>query len=191
MNATKLAEVIRLHGMWLRGETGGLRADLRGANLCEANLCGANLREANLRGANLCEANLRGANLCEANLRGANLRGANLREADLREANLRGANPTCAGQPAPEGPTCARPPACLRGANLPNGYRIASLCFGGWSVTVSQSTTSIGCQKHPNADWLRWSPSDVAHMHEDAAAWWARHREAVCAVIRDVMQEDA
>ena len=186
MNATKLAEVIRLHGMWLRGETGGLRADLRGANLCEANLCGANLREANLRGANLCEANLRGANLCEANLRGANLRGANLREADLREANLRGANLRGANLREAD-----LREANLRGANLPNGYRIASLCFGGWSVTVSQSTTSIGCQKHPNADWLRWSPSDVAHMHEDAAAWWARHREAVCAVIRDVMQEDA
>jgi hypothetical protein len=37
-------------------------------------------------------ANLRGANLCEADLRGANLRGANLCEANLREANLRGAN---------------------------------------------------------------------------------------------------
>ena len=36
-------------------------ANLRGANLCEADLCEANLRGANLRGANLCEANLRGA----------------------------------------------------------------------------------------------------------------------------------
>ena len=37
-------------------------------------------------------ANLRGANLYEANLRGANLCGANLYEADLRGANLYGAN---------------------------------------------------------------------------------------------------
>ena len=72
-------------------------ADLRGANLCEANLRGANLRGANLREANLYGANLRGADLREANLYGADLREAdlyraNLREADLREANLYGAN---------------------------------------------------------------------------------------------------
>ena len=57
-----------------------------------ANLRGANLRDADLRGADLCDANLRGANLCDANLCGANLRGANLRDADLRGANLRGAD---------------------------------------------------------------------------------------------------
>jgi len=27
-------------------------------------------------------------------------------------------------------------------------------------------------------------------MHPEAAAWWRRHREAVCAVIRDVMQRE-
>ena len=89
-------------------------ANLRGADLCDADLCGANLCGADLRGANLCDADLRGANLrdanlCDADLRGANLRGANLRGANLRDANLcdadlRGAN--------------------LRGANL----RDANLC---------------------------------------------------------------
>ncbi|ENJ9955950.1 pentapeptide repeat-containing protein, partial [Salmonella enterica] len=53
-------------------------ANLRGANLRDANLCDANLRGANLRDANLC-----GADLCDANLCGANLRGANLCDADL------------------------------------------------------------------------------------------------------------
>ena len=62
-------------------------ADLRDANLCGANLCDADLRDANLRDANLC-----GANLRDANLRSANLSGANLRDADLRCANLCGAN---------------------------------------------------------------------------------------------------
>ena len=71
--------------------------DLRGADLRGANLSEANLRGADLRGANLSEANLRGADLSEANLseadlRGANLRGANLGDADLRDADLRGAN---------------------------------------------------------------------------------------------------
>ena len=94
----ELSIVLEKHGKWLRGEPGGERADLRGANLSDANLYGADLRGADLYGANLSGANLRGADLrCAdlrcANLRGADLRGANLRGADLRGANLRGANP--------------------------------------------------------------------------------------------------
>jgi uncharacterized protein YjbI with pentapeptide repeats len=58
-------------------------ADLRGANLGEANLRGANLGLANLLGADL-----RGANLLGADLRGADLRGADLGWADLRGADL-------------------------------------------------------------------------------------------------------
>ena len=94
--------ILEKHAKWARGEDGGERADLCGANLCDANLYGANLRGANLRGANLrganlCDANLRGANLCDADLRcadlcDADLCNANLRGADLRCANLRGAN---------------------------------------------------------------------------------------------------
>ena len=56
-----------------------------------ANLRDANLRDADLWGANLRDANLWGANLRGANLRDANLWGANLRDADLRDANLWGA----------------------------------------------------------------------------------------------------
>ena len=56
--------------------------------LIEANLRGADLREANLRGADLRGADLREANLREADLRWADLREANLREADLRWADL-------------------------------------------------------------------------------------------------------
>ena len=58
MKQKELNEILRLHAMWLRGEDGGKRAILYGADL---------------RGANLCEADLRGANLCGADLRGANL----------------------------------------------------------------------------------------------------------------------
>ena len=89
--------VLEKHAKWLRGEDGGERAnlrgaDLRGANLRGADLRGANLRDADLYDANLYDANLRGANLYNANLRGADLRGANLRGADLRGADLRGAD---------------------------------------------------------------------------------------------------
>ena len=66
------------HKKWLRGESGGERADLSGANLSGANLSGADLSGADLRRADLRGANLSGADLSGANLRGANLRGANL-----------------------------------------------------------------------------------------------------------------
>ncbi len=53
-----------------------------GANLREANLCEADLREANLCEAHLYGANLCGADLCEANLRAAKLCGADLIDKD-------------------------------------------------------------------------------------------------------------
>ena len=89
---TELKAIIYKHAKWARGEDGGERANLRGADLCNANLCGANLCGANLCGANLRGANLRNANLCDADLCNANLRGADLCDADLCGANLCGAN---------------------------------------------------------------------------------------------------
>ena len=96
-----LKKILEEHLLWLNGK-GGRRANLRGANLCDAdlrgaNLCGADLFGANLRGANLCGAdligaNLRGANLCGADLSGANLCGADLSGANLCDADLRGAD---------------------------------------------------------------------------------------------------
>ena len=77
MKTDELKQILELHAKWLRGESGGSSANLRGADLY-----GADLRGANLRGANLSSANLRGADL-----RGADLYGANLRRADLRGAD--------------------------------------------------------------------------------------------------------
>ena len=120
---------------------------------------------------NLRGADLRGANIRGFDLRGADLRGADLSGADLSDANLRGAN--------------------LGYASLPVGYRIVSLCFGGWPVTATPESTTIGCQTHPNGEWLAadaWSEW-IREMHPRAAAWWSSHRESVCAVIRDVMSD--
>jgi len=102
----ELRGVLRLHALWLQGESNGIRANLRDANLTCANLTcanltgadltGANLTGADLTGANLTGADLTDANLTDANLRDANLRDANLTCADLTDANLTGANLTCA-----------------------------------------------------------------------------------------------
>ena len=97
MEASKLKEILEKHKMWLNGEEGGERANLRGADLREADLRGANLngaylRWANLSGADLREADLRIAELSATDLRGTDLRRASLREADLSGADLRGAD---------------------------------------------------------------------------------------------------
>jgi hypothetical protein len=102
MNADELKSVLDLHAKWLRGEEGGSRAnlygadlsdaDLRRANLRRANLSDADLRRADLRDANLVGANLSGADLSYANLIGADLRGADLSRANLSRANLSGAS---------------------------------------------------------------------------------------------------
>ena len=87
-----ITEILRLHAMWLWGEEGGQKANLRGADLSKDDLSWANLSKANLRGADLSKADLRGADLSKADLSGANLIKADLRWADLSEADLRGAN---------------------------------------------------------------------------------------------------
>ena len=71
MDAKKLKDILDKHLKWLRGEDGGERANLSGANLSGADLSWANLSGANLSGADLSWANLSGADLSGANLYGA------------------------------------------------------------------------------------------------------------------------
>ena len=91
-NGINVKEVLEAHLKWLRGESGGKRANLSRANLSRANLSRADLSGADLSGADLSGADLSGANLFGANLSGANLFGANLSRANLSRANLFGAD---------------------------------------------------------------------------------------------------
>ena len=59
----EIKEILEKHKMWLDNEKGGVRADLRGANLCDADLRGSELRNVDLCGAALRDADLRGAEL--------------------------------------------------------------------------------------------------------------------------------
>ncbi|EGL2814464.1 pentapeptide repeat-containing protein [Salmonella enterica] len=89
MNSADLSKILEEHKVWITSiRESGSRADLRDADLRDANLCGADLRDADLRDANLCGADLRDADLCDANLCGAGLCGAGLCGANLRDANL-------------------------------------------------------------------------------------------------------
>lgn len=191
-------EIVRRHGDWLRG-VGGKRAcfdnmDLSGLCLQQADLSQASLRRANLSHTDLRDVNLYRTDMTGATLRGAILRGANLAHAhmtgvdvvgaDFRDADLQGAY--CADTSLLQ--------ANLLGANITLLHTKESLCrldFGGWSVFVTPTVTTIGCQSHPNSLWLGWSHTsmDIREMHADAADWWKIHGGAIKAVIRCVMQK--
>src|SRR5208282_1439323 len=61
MKPEELKQILEVHAKWVRGETGGIKADLRSANLS-----GADLRSADLSGADLRSADLYGADLKDA-----------------------------------------------------------------------------------------------------------------------------
>jgi len=63
-------------------------ADLKNANLVDADLKSCDLRRANLSNASMYGADLEGANLFKANLEGANLKNANLKNCQLLGANI-------------------------------------------------------------------------------------------------------
>ncbi|EDU4467073.1 pentapeptide repeat-containing protein [Salmonella enterica subsp. enterica serovar Cotham] len=154
MNSADLSKILEEHKVWITSmHESGSRADLRGADLRNANLYGADLRGANLRGANLRGANLRGANLYGANLRGAdlcgaNLYGANLRGADLCDANLRGAD------------LCD---ANLCGANLPD---LTFVILGEkYFISITNGEyVRAGCQNHTVEEWRKYSKQEIAEM---------------------------
>ena len=140
-------------------------ADLRGANLRDADLYGADLRGANLRGANLRDADLRGANLRGADLRGANLYGANLRDADLRGANLRDAD--------------------LRGANL-DGEKLTKTPLQlnnlKWFVLISDKYLRIGCQRFTIEEWKNFDDETIVKMDFAALKFWRKWKAPIIAL---------
>ena len=92
MNQDELNRILELHEMWIKGEDGGVKADLRHAHLSYANLSYANLSYANLSYAHLSYANLSYADLRHADLSDVDLSGADLSDVDLSYANLSGAD---------------------------------------------------------------------------------------------------
>ena len=88
MKREDLQKILELHTLWLDGEEGGVRADLRSADLQYANLRYADLQYANLRSADLRGADLRGAYLQGADLRGADLQGADYNDTTIGLSNL-------------------------------------------------------------------------------------------------------
>ncbi len=99
--ANARALVLQAHRRWLNNEPGGVRLDLRGANMIGAFMRGAYMGDANLAGAYMRDANMTGAFMAGAFMGGANLNGAFMRGAYMGGANMRD--------------------ACMTDAILPNG----------------------------------------------------------------------
>ena len=127
-------------------------ANLRYADLSYADLCRADLREANLLGADLSYADLRYADLHGTNLRGADLRAADLSETSLSYANLHGAD--------------------LREAKNVNeiksfnyvvgdGVAINSMQFGKYKIAVMGDICCVGCATKTCQEWLDYSGDDL------------------------------
>ncbi|EBW4336775.1 pentapeptide repeat-containing protein [Salmonella enterica subsp. enterica serovar Carmel] len=139
MNSADLSKILEEHKVWITSmRESGSRANLRGADLCDANLRGADLRDANL-----CDANLRGADLRDANLRGADLRDANLCGANLCGANLCGAD--------------------LCDANLPD---LTFVILGEkYFISITNGEyVRAGCQNHTVEEWRKYSKQKIAEM---------------------------
>ncbi len=194
MNSADLSKILEEHKVWITSmRESGSRADLRGAELFDANLCGAELFDANLCGANLRGADLRGAelfdaDLCGADLRGADLRGAELFDADLCgaelfDANLCGAN--LRGAELFDANLCGADlrGADLRGANLCGAnlrgadLRGANLCGADlpdltfvilgekYFISITNGEyVRAGCQNHTVEEWRKYSKQEIAEM---------------------------
>lgn len=95
----QLDDIIKNHGIFLKGIRGGARAVLKFKDLSGLNFKGADLSQADFTGSILADANLalgtfRGASFFACDLRGANLEHGNFARADFRGAFVAGANLT-------------------------------------------------------------------------------------------------
>ncbi len=158
-----LNEVIRLHGLWRKGASGGVRADLSDcdvsrlnmsrANLSDANLAYANLSRANMTCVNLEGANLSRANMTDVNLSDANMTGVNLSRANMTGVNLEGANLTGVN---------------LSDANLwdcvGNSKEIKTMQTDGYTVTYTHDRIQIGWRNHSTEEWRNFSDEEITRL---------------------------
>jgi len=91
-NGKKLNDILDAHAKYHKGQPGGERADLSGANLSRQDLRKRDLTGAILVGCNLQKADLRGSKLSFADLSKSDLRKADLRNCDFTETRLEGAD---------------------------------------------------------------------------------------------------
>ena len=169
----QLSGILENHKLWLNND-GGSRANLRDADMRDADLSYANLRDANLSGANLRYANLSYANLSGANLRGANLFGADLSDANLRDANLSYADLRYANLRDADMRDADLSYANLSGTSG-NMSELKSIFIETYPVTYTSEILQIGCQKHKIEDWWEFDDEKIISMDgKKALKFWRK-----------------
>jgi len=91
-NGKKLEDILDAHAKYHKGQPGGERADLSGADLSRMDFKKRDLTGAIFVGCRLKGADFRGAKLSFADLSKADLRKADLRNCDFTETRLEGAD---------------------------------------------------------------------------------------------------
>ena len=189
VTADDLPAILANHRKWLRGEDGGVRADLARANLAGANLDHADLARAYLDHANLAGANLDHANLADANLDHANLARAYLAGADLDHANLAGANLAGANLDHASLARAYLDHADLAGTKWDADGVIKTtlnpVMFNGatWPVMVFDRHIKIGCQVHTTEEWRGFSDREIARMDPHGAlTFWEQWKTVILAM---------
>ena len=92
MDKEKLNEIIEKHKRWLKGENGGVRADLSHSDLSYSDMRQSDLSHSDLSHSNLLCSNLLGSNMSHSDMSHSNLLDSNLRHSDLSHSNLLGSN---------------------------------------------------------------------------------------------------
>jgi uncharacterized protein YjbI with pentapeptide repeats len=187
MKQEELSRILHNHKLWLsnhdKGKSANLsNANLRHADLSNANLIYANLSNADLRYANLSDANISGANLSDADLRYANLRyvnisGANLSDANISDAILRHANLSNAN---------------LSGANLSNAdLRYVNLSDANLSDANLISNANLRYANLSNANLIYANISDADLRYANLSDAILRHANLSNADLRYANLSDA
>ena len=185
----ELLEILQLHMLWLRDEKGGVRANLRYADLRYANLQNADLRNADLVYADLRYTDLRNANLRYANLGNADLRYANLGNADLVYADLQNADLRYADLRYADLRYANLQNADLRYADLQNAVGqnnwIKTLGSEIWSITYTFDRMQIGCENHLITDWWQFDEERISRMNSGALDFWKRWKPILQEIIKN------
>ncbi len=160
MDQQILKNILEKHRKWVLGESDGERADLSSADLRYADL-----RDANLSSADLRYADLRYANLSSADLRYADLRYADLSSADLRYADLSSADHKEIKEDFFKRLDLAKSEVgglydfIIRGKINGTAYQGECACFVGTIANLRRENyEQLTCQLKPDADSLteRW-----------------------------------
>jgi hypothetical protein len=182
----QLQEILQKHKLWIDGEDGGERADLRYADLRYvdlsyadwryADLSYADLRHASLSCSGLSNAKLHSADLSYADLSCSDLSYADLSHAKLRSADLSRADLSCSDLSYAD----LRDACLLATGNMVN---VKSANADIWHIAYTHDILQIGCQRHPIAEWWAFDDKEIELMDGRASAWWAVWKPILQAMI--------